>query len=396
MRIIITIFFFYLLNPVNGQVYHFDFNHSLTENIGGGKLQTANNVEYLKDHWGVDCGSLQFNGTNFLILPLKNFALDGLQSFSLATWVKADKTDSFDDLVWFTILCKGNETKEKANSPHLRFQVTSETVSLSTENTWKKINFFIPNVWYHLAVTCNGKNVVFYVNGKENAHFELVQKFTSNKGPLVIGKDIPGNEEFFKGAIDDVLIYDRTLSAIEVERLYTQKSKSKSSFCSDDTPPVVKKNNPSKTVIVPIIDTVYQTVTITKIDTVMTPKSVNAPSTAMVNKHGSFVIEHLTFYRSSPDWLPSSLPALENLYNYLKSNTEIHIVLEGHTDNQGESNKNLKLSQMRVNNVKRWLSKKGIDKNRIDTIGYGDTQPLISNATEEGKRKNRRVEVKIL
>lgn len=85
---------------------------------------------------------------------------------------------------------------------------------------------------------------------------------------------------------------------------------------------------------------------------------------------------------------------LDRLYDIL-SRSMISIELGGHTDNVGSDENNLKLSQDRVNSVKEYLVKKGIPADRINAVGYGESQPIASNDTEEGRQKNRRVEVKI-
>ena len=76
----------------------------------------------------------------------------------------------------------------------------------------------------------------------------------------------------------------------------------------------------------------------------------------------------------------------------LKENPGFKILLEGHTDNQGDWVENLKLSNDRVENVKAYLVLKGIAENRIRTKGWGGTKPLASNLTEERRKLNRRVE----
>ncbi|HLK97788.1 MAG TPA: OmpA family protein, partial [Hymenobacter sp.] len=67
----------------------------------------------------------------------------------------------------------------------------------------------------------------------------------------------------------------------------------------------------------------------------------------------------------------------------------------GHTDNQGDPALNLKLSQDRVNEVKKYLVQKGVNSARISTEGFGDTKPLASNDKEETRKLNRRVEFRI-
>jgi outer membrane protein OmpA-like peptidoglycan-associated protein len=72
------------------------------------------------------------------------------------------------------------------------------------------------------------------------------------------------------------------------------------------------------------------------------------------------------------------------------------IQLEGHTDNQGSPEANLKLSQQRVEAVKTYLTKKGVSKNRIKTKAFGGSQPIRNEMTQEDRALNRRVEMRIL
>ncbi|MDX5319935.1 MAG: OmpA family protein, partial [Bacteroidota bacterium] len=86
---------------------------------------------------------------------------------------------------------------------------------------------------------------------------------------------------------------------------------------------------------------------------------------------------------------------LDKLFEIL-SKSEIVIELGGHTDSIGSEEANQKLSQERVNSVKSYLVNKGIDGQRILAVGYGETQPIASNSSDEGRALNRRVEVKII
>jgi outer membrane protein OmpA-like peptidoglycan-associated protein len=102
------------------------------------------------------------------------------------------------------------------------------------------------------------------------------------------------------------------------------------------------------------------------------------------------------FERGKAVLLDSSYAELDNLVEMLKENPDIKIELSGHTDNQGNAKLNLKLSQDRVEAVKAYLVAKGIDAKRIKGKGYGGTRPVASNASEETRRLNRRVEFKII
>jgi OmpA-OmpF porin, OOP family len=107
-------------------------------------------------------------------------------------------------------------------------------------------------------------------------------------------------------------------------------------------------------------------------------------------------IKNLFFVQSQPIILPESIPELENINEFLVKNPNIEIEIQGHTDNQGEYDLNLKLSKDRATAVKKYLIDKGINQKRIATRGFGSLNPVASNATEESRRKNRRVEIKIL
>jgi OOP family OmpA-OmpF porin len=90
-----------------------------------------------------------------------------------------------------------------------------------------------------------------------------------------------------------------------------------------------------------------------------------------------------------------SYTELDELYDYMKHKKNLKVEIAGHTDDIGDDAFNLKLSQQRAETVKNYLVKKGISANRIVAKGYGETQPVADNTTEEGRQKNRRTEVRL-
>lgn len=91
---------------------------------------------------------------------------------------------------------------------------------------------------------------------------------------------------------------------------------------------------------------------------------------------------------------PESESALKMISDYLKSNPTDKIVVVGHTDNSGSYDRNIALSRERAANVKNYLvTKYAIDASRIKSEGAGQFCPVASNASEEGRRRNRRVEI---
>ncbi len=75
--------------------------------------------------------------------------------------------------------------------------------------------------------------------------------------------------------------------------------------------------------------------------------------------------------------------------------TDANVVVEGHTDNVGSAASNKKLSEQRASAVQKYLVDRGVAKKRLKSVGYGQTKPVAENTTEEGKAKNRRVELVI-
>lgn len=93
---------------------------------------------------------------------------------------------------------------------------------------------------------------------------------------------------------------------------------------------------------------------------------------------------------------PESFPELDRLVGYMNENGGMEIELSGHTDNVGSKDANLKLSDDRAKAVTEYIVSKGIDAKRIKSLGYGETKPVSTNDTDEGKQMNRRVEFTIL
>ena len=87
---------------------------------------------------------------------------------------------------------------------------------------------------------------------------------------------------------------------------------------------------------------------------------------------------------------------LDKLVDYLLRKKEIRIRLEGHTDSDGDEVSNLKLSEERAEEIKKYLVKKGIAADRIETKGFGETKPVVENSSSENKAINRRTEVHLL
>ncbi len=93
---------------------------------------------------------------------------------------------------------------------------------------------------------------------------------------------------------------------------------------------------------------------------------------------------------------PESYIELKRVVKLLKENPSIEIEMSAHTDSRGSDEYNFKLSDNRARSVMEYIISQGIDPNRISSHGYGETKPVATNDTDEGRQLNRRVEFKIL
>jgi outer membrane protein OmpA-like peptidoglycan-associated protein len=91
-----------------------------------------------------------------------------------------------------------------------------------------------------------------------------------------------------------------------------------------------------------------------------------------------------------------SKPSLDELATVLLKKTTWKLEIAGHTDNVGDDNKNMVLSKKRAESLKAYLVAKGVDATRLSTLYFGETKPIGDNNTPEGRKKNRRVEMKII
>jgi len=105
-----------------------------------------------------------------------------------------------------------------------------------------------------------------------------------------------------------------------------------------------------------------------------------------------FVLEGINFESGKATITKDSDVSLMKVVDIMETFPETSFDIVGHTDNVGSPATNKKLSADRAESVKRYLVEKGIDESRISTRGAGDTQPVASNKTAEGRAKNRRIE----
>ncbi len=140
-------------------------------------------------------------------------------------------------------------------------------------------------------------------------------------------------------------------------------------------------------------DTVYVEVFRELKDTLKIVK--NFVDSTTTNNYEMVSLPNVQFFTDSDKLLPSSAKELQALAEYLIKNDSLQATIFGHTDNTGDSKKNLELSQRRAEAVKKFLVNIGVKDSNLSAVGKGDSEPKAPNSTKEGRLMNRRVEVKL-
>ena len=122
------------------------------------------------------------------------------------------------------------------------------------------------------------------------------------------------------------------------------------------------------------------------------PKPMPKPKPVVVEV---ISLKGVNFKYNSADLTAASMAILDNVIATLTRRSDIKVEVAAHTDSDGKEAYNLKLSDQRAASVKDYLSSHGIDGNRMTSRGYGESQPVASNTTDEGKAQNRRVELRV-
>lgn len=196
------------------------------------------------DRFGNPCSAMQFDGVaGFIEVPNSVSLSSPHSAFTIAVWYRLSTQHSNPNNYWLTAVCKGSGSAESSNSPHYRLQVqqntivipntcssglssTSSTISLSTPFTVCDFNFsahlFQPDEWHHYALVFTGNRVIAYMDNIEVFSQDYNNPLEVNSSSLFIGMDEPGQKEFYFGALDDLVIFNRALNVNELYSLFKE------------------------------------------------------------------------------------------------------------------------------------------------------------------------------
>ena len=125
----------------------------------------------------------------------------------------------------------------------------------------------------------------------------------------------------------------------------------------------------------------------------ITAKALSASQLKSTLDKDNKISLQINFATDKADILPDSVPQIEQIIGLMKDHADLKLAIHGHTDNTGDAAHNKALSEERAQSVVKALTNAGIDASRLTAEGFGDTQPIADNANEEGKAKNRRVDL---
>jgi len=109
----------------------------------------------------------------------------------------------------------------------------------------------------------------------------------------------------------------------------------------------------------------------------------------------AIVLRSVNFDFDKATLRPDAYPVLDAAVETLKQEGPMSVIVEGHTDSIGSEQYNMRLSRRRAETVRNYLVKQGIAASRITAVGLGESKPVASNATPDGRAQNRRVELRV-
>jgi outer membrane protein OmpA-like peptidoglycan-associated protein len=435
--LLIYIPFQVMAQPVDlnaGLIAHYTFDGNANDEMGlnNGKIFGAE-----LDSGICESKSYFFNGTSAYIDCGDDKSLNGrFGGFSVSLWIRP-KTLITNNLS--TILAKWafDPLQDQFGmwlDPGYRI-IFAVSEPHSMENGIFGVTQLRPDNWYHVVGTWNfNKEIRIYVNG--NVDKIGMQTGTGinyqSQATLKIGRQVVRKDRPYKGNIDEIRIYKRTLNPKEVEYLYNEgltmcekvivKGQVINKKTGKPAPGVVHFDNMDSGKEFLTIDThgdecTYE-VTLPRNNVfAFYAKSENFLSISeninTLNFANNKVIErnlflvpvevgqsislnNIFFDFNKATLQKESFAELDRVIPLFSQFPKLKIEIAGHTDGIGSDEYNQKLSESRANSVREYFLSKAVPSDRISAKGYGESQPVESNETEEGRAKNRRVEFRIL
>ncbi len=211
--------------PTDGLVAYWPFDGNANDASGNGNHGTVYGVPLTTDRFGNTNRAYHFDGSSYIEVQNSASLAAITNTMTLMTWLKLD-ADCSD--VWVPFICKGNSSRQYGLFIHkvgseLRIRVNDYegTGSGNTLEIPLPAGTLTAGSWHNIAITYDGMVLKAYFDGGLMGTCSISDSFSPCTDSLYIGLDPPGYPEcFHDGALDDIRIYNRALSAVEVKALY--------------------------------------------------------------------------------------------------------------------------------------------------------------------------------
>jgi triacylglycerol esterase/lipase EstA (alpha/beta hydrolase family) len=199
----------------NGLVAYYPFNGNANDESGNENNGAVSGATLTTDRFGNDDSAFEFDGSDDYIEISHDPVLNISDSIAISIWIKYDNSpaSSYEDIVM-----KGNSTygfQFSLSDGQIMFHVLSDG--------WRNLNSGVtpePNKWYHIVGTYDGKVQKIYINGELKATADWEGTIATSTDPLYFGYKVAGDNNWYKGSLDDFRLYNRSLTATEVDSLY--------------------------------------------------------------------------------------------------------------------------------------------------------------------------------
>jgi hypothetical protein len=204
-----------------GLIASYEFNDNSDDSSGNGNNGAGGNILSTIDRFGNNSSAFEFNGTNsFITINNSDSLMSPTNELTMVAWVNAYGWSLVGSTDFAPVLMKSDLS---GNAFQYRMSISDGGFSIAINN-WT--NFFtseadiVFNQWHMIAITFKDNNVKGYFNGAFVDEGPIIGPIAMNTLPLEIGRDIPGATEVFNGKIDDVRVYNRELSDLEILELF--------------------------------------------------------------------------------------------------------------------------------------------------------------------------------
>lgn len=210
--------------PTDGLVAYYPFNGNANDESGNGNNGTANGASLIEDRYGVLNKAYSFNGNGDYLSINTISNVTGNNPRTVSAWIKLDDLAGGDNTIY-----KGGTDVWGYDFTFLVRVSNPETIQLyirrAVSDVWSEAITITPNYWINVSVAYDGTNtygIKFYCNGQLKQTFGGTQDIfnTQPTNPLIGDYVASGYHSYFKGAIDDICIYNRELSGAEISQLY--------------------------------------------------------------------------------------------------------------------------------------------------------------------------------